>query len=258
MDMPEDKRVEISIGSWLSLGSAHVAEIMVRAGFEWLVIDMEHSAANTMSSVDRLIQVIDLAGCRALARVPENDPTVIKQVMDAGAHGVVIPMVNNAAEARAAVQAVRYPPLGSRGVGLWRAQGYGRSFDDYQSWLEQESWVIVQIEHIRAVENLAEILAVDGVDGFIIGPYDLSASLGVPGDFDRPSMIAALTQVETVAKSTEKWAGYHVVHPDLDLFRDVLRRGYNLIAFGVDFTFLTHAIDGAMTDITSFRPGGGR
>ena len=233
----------VSVGSWLSLGSPYVAEIMAKSGFEWLVIDMEHSAANALPQVQRLIQVIDLAGCKPLPRVPANDPTVIKQVMDAGAHGVIVPMVNTREEAEAAVAAVQYPPGGTRGVGLWRAQGYGRAFEEYRVWLERESLVIVQIEHIRAVENLADILAVDGVNGFIIGPYDLSASLGVPGDFEQPQMQEAVLQVETIARQTKKLAGFHIVRPDLDQLRDKIHRGYNFIAYGVDFTFLTHAID---------------
>jgi len=216
---------------------------MVNAGFDWLVIDMEHSAANSLGQVQRLIQVIDLAGCMPFVRTPANDPIVIKQVMDAGACGVIVPRVNSPSEAEAAVGAVRYPPYGERGVGLWRAQGYGRTFDDYREWLEHGSKVIVQIEHIHAVKNLAAILDVDGVDGFIIGPYDLSASLGVPGDLEQPVVTEALREVEAVASSTEKWVGYHIVHPDRERFLEMIRRGYNFIAYGVDFTFLTHVID---------------
>jgi 2-keto-3-deoxy-L-rhamnonate aldolase RhmA len=240
------KSKQVTVGSWLSLGSPYVAEIMVRAGFEWLVIDMEHSAANGLFQVQSLIQVIDLAGCKPFVRIPAHDPTVIKQVMDAGAHGVIVPMVNTRAEAEAVVESVRYPPTGKRGVGLWRAQGYGRTFEAYRQWLEESSVVVVQIEHHQAVKNLEQILRVDGVDGFIIGPYDLSASLGVPGDFDHPMVAEALKEVETVARETEKWAGYHIVYPDQDQFKDKIRRGYNFIAYGVDFTYLTHFIDQEM------------
>lgn len=243
------KSAPVSVGSWLSMGSVYVAEIMVKAGFDWLVMDMEHSAANSLGEVQRLIQVIDLAGCKPYVRIPVCEPTVIKQVMDAGAHGVIVPMINSPSEAEAAVGAVRYPPHGSRGVGLWRAQGYGRTFDDYREWLEHDSKVIVQIEHIQAVKNLAAILDVDGVDGFIIGPYDLSASLGTPGDFDQPAVKDALREVEAIAKQTEKWAGYHIVHPNRSQFLDIIGKGYNFIAYGVDFTFLTHAIDEEMSFI---------
>lgn len=237
------EKKSISIGSWISMGSPYVAEIMAQAGFDWLVIDMEHSAANDLATTGRLIQVIDLAGCKPLARIASNDPVLIKQVMDAGAHGVIVPQVNTPAQAEAAVAALQYPPQGVRGVGLWRAQGYGRGFEAYRAWLEEGRLLIVQIEHIQAVENLNAILAVEGVDGFIIGPYDLSASLGFPGDFEHARVKQALAIVERVAQETEKMAGYHIVHPDMALFKTIRQRGYNFIAYGVDFTFLTDVID---------------
>ena len=242
--MPEaEKSKEITLGSWLSLGSPYVTEIMLKAGFDWLVIDMEHSAANTLSRAQQLIQIIDLGGCIPLVRIPINDSTIIKQVMDAGAHGVIVPMVNTRKDAEEAVAAVRYPPRGKRGVGLWRAQGYGRTFEEYRSWLEQHCTVIVQIEHIHGVRNLKDILDVDGVDGFIIGPYDLSASLGVPGELQKPVVVEALQEVEAVATTSEKWAGFHIVHPDHDQLKRTIERGYDFIAYGVDFTFLTHIVD---------------
>jgi 2-keto-3-deoxy-L-rhamnonate aldolase RhmA len=256
-----EKSNDITVGSWLSLGSPYVTEIMVKAGFDWLVIDMEHSAANSLSQVQQLVQIIDLGGCIPLVRLPANDPTIIKQVMDAGAHGVIVPMVNTQNEAEEAVEAVRYPPKGTRGVGLWRAQGYGRTFEEYKVWLEQESIVIVQIEHIYGVRKLEEILNVRGVDGFIVGPYDLSASLGVPGDFMHPVVADALQEVENIAKESDKWSGYHIVHPDQNELMEKIERGYDFIAYGVDFTFLTHAIDNEVRILTqaigSSRWGGG-
>jgi 2-keto-3-deoxy-L-rhamnonate aldolase RhmA len=233
----------VSIGSWLSLGSPYVAEIMAKSGFEWLAIDMEHSAANSIETAQRLIQVITLAGCGALVRVPSLDPSTIKLVMDAGANGVIVPMVNTPRQAEQAVRAVRYPPDGERGVGLWRAQGYGRSFTDYIEWSKTEALVIVQIEHIEGVKNLREILAVQGVDGFIVGPYDLSASLGKPGDFEDSGVQQALETIESGARGMEIWRGYHIVYPDRTQLEEKVSRGYNFIAYGVDFTYLTTSID---------------
>lgn len=242
--MPEARKSkEITIGSWLSLGSPYVTEIMLKAGFDWLVIDMEHSAANSLSQVQQLIQIIDLGGCIPLVRLPTNDSTIIKQVMDAGAHGIIVPMVNSRSDAEDAAAAVRYPPRGRRGVGLWRAQGYGRTFEEYRNWLEQYCTVIVQIEHIHGVRNLKDILKVEGIDGFIIGPYDLSASLGVPGDFQKPVVVDALQEVEAVAVASDKWAGFHIVHPNHEQLKQTIERGYDFIAYGVDFTFLTHVVD---------------
>ena len=240
---------QLSLGSWVSLGSQYAAEIMATAGFEWLVIDMEHSAANGLAKVQELIQVIDLTGCVPLVRIPENEPTIIKQVMDAGAHGVVVPMVNTAEEAQAAVHAMYYPPQGKRGVGLWRAQGYGRTFHQYREWLQENAIVIVQIEHIAAIENLKQILEVEKVNGFIVGPYDLSASLGVPGDLNHPLMESALLRILSVAEASGKWAGCHIVHPDKQALAKAIKSGYNLIAYGTDYTFLAQHVDGELAHV---------
>ena len=231
-----------TIGSWLSLGSPEVAEIMARCGFDWLVVDMEHSAT-TPYQAQQLIRTVELNGCVPLVRVAENNPTYIKQAMDAGAHGVIVPMVNTPDAAIAAVNAVKYSPVGTRGTGLWRAQGYGMSFDEYVEWLHRESVVIVQIEHIEAVRTLEEILAVDGVDGFIVGPYDLSASLGVPGEFFHPDVIAALNSIDmSIQRGVGAAAGFHIVHPDKDLLFEKLDAGYTFLAYSVDMIYLWTAI----------------
>ena len=178
------KEGKVTIGSWITIGHPIVAEIMAQAGFDWLTIDMEHSAI-TIEKTQELIQIIQLSGVAPLVRVSENNPTIIKRVLDAGAYGVIVPMVNSAKDAEKAVKAVKYPPVGSRGVGLARAQGYGFDFDEYAATINEESVVIVQMEHIDAVNNLDSIVSVEGIDGCIIGPYDLSGSLGVPGEIGR-------------------------------------------------------------------------
>ncbi|MDD5454079.1 MAG: aldolase/citrate lyase family protein, partial [Candidatus Ratteibacteria bacterium] len=182
---------EVSIGSWITMGNSIVTEVMAQAGFEWLTIDMEHSAID-MSQAQELIRIIELSNVVPLVRISNNNPDVIKHVMDAGAHGVIVPMVNSKREAEEAVKSVKYPTFGIRSVGLSRAQKYGFDFNGYREWLEKESIVIVQIEHIEAINNLEAILCTSGVDGSIIGPYDLSGSLGCPGEFDRPEVKAEL------------------------------------------------------------------
>lgn len=231
------RRRELTIGSWITLGHPAVAEIMAKAGFDWLTIDMEHSAI-TLHHAQELIRVIDLCGVVPLVRVGENDPTLIRRVMDAGAHGVMVPMVNSRGDAERAVSAVKYPPMGTRGVGLARAQGYGLDFEPYRRWSQAESMVIVQIEHIRAVENLEEILSVPGVDGFIVGQYDLSGSLGVPGRFTDKRFLQALKRIRGVAKRSPVPSGYHVVPPRPELVTEKIRDGYSFIAYSDDFLFL--------------------
>ncbi|WP_135609982.1 HpcH/HpaI aldolase/citrate lyase family protein [Methanococcoides sp. AM1] len=231
------KNKELTIGSWITLGHPSIAEIMVRAGYDWLTVDMEHSAI-TLHQAQQLIQIIELAGCVPLVRVGKNDPNLIKRVMDAGAHGVIVPMVNCREDAEQAVSSVKYPPKGIRGVGLARAQGYGESFEEYKEWNDEESIVIVQVEHIKAVENLEEILSVDGVDGFIIGPYDLSGSLGVPGQFDHPDVVEALEKVKEISNRLDALSGYHVIPPTVDDFKEKVDEGYRFIAHSLDILFL--------------------
>ena len=231
---------KLTIGSWLTIGSPIVAEIMVRSGFDWLVVDMEHSAI-TISEAQDLIRVIDLSNVPPLVRVSHNHPNIIKRVMDTGAHGIIVPMVNSKAEAEQAVGSVKYPPRGFRGVGLARAQKYGDDFEGYRQWNEDESIVIIQVEHIKAVENLEEILTVPGVDGFIIGPYDLSGSLGVPGQFEHPEVVKALEQVKKVAAETGALAGFHLISPDLVALKNKEKEGYRFIAFSLDIRCLAQS-----------------
>ncbi len=231
------KNNELTIGSWITLGNTNIPEIMAQSGFEWLTIDMEHSVI-TLDIVQQQIQVIEGRGIVPLVRVGENDPNLIKRVMDAGAYGVIVPMVNTRDLAEAAVKAVKYPPVGTRGVGLARAQGYGFDFEDYAASVNEESVVIVQVEHIEAVRNLESIISVDGVDGCIIGPYDLSGSLGVPGNFTHPDVLAALKKVEQVCKKTDFPLGIHVIQPDYRLVIEQVKKGYTFIAFSLDSLFL--------------------
>ncbi len=227
----------LTIGSWITLGHTSIAEIMANAGFDWLTVDMEHSAI-TLHQAQQLIQVIELAGCVPLVRVGVNDANLIKRVMDAGSHGVIVPMVNSKQDAEQAVGSVKYPPQGFRGVGLARAHSYGTNFEGYLKWNETESVVIVQVEHIKAVENLEAILSVDGVDAFIVGPYDISASLGVPGQFDHPDVVAALNEIQKISKQLNAVAGYHIVPPDPAQVVEKARQGYLFMAYSVDFLFL--------------------
>lgn len=239
---------KLTIGSWITMGHHSIPEIMAQAGFEWLTVDMEHSAID-FDEAQKLIQVIDLCGTAPLVRVGENDPVLIKRVMDAGSYGVIVPMVNSRDDALKAVAAVKYPPAGTRGVGLARAQGYGYSFEEYRKWVDEESIVIVQIEHIKAVDNLEDILSVEGIDAFIVGPYDLSGSLGIPGKFEDDRFVQALSEIGRVSKQYRVCRGYHVVEPDPSQVHARIQEGYNLIAYGVDFLFLGNGCRSGLAEI---------
>jgi 2-dehydro-3-deoxyglucarate aldolase len=229
-----------SFGSWLQSGNSAVAEVMAKAGFEWLAIDLEHSSTD-LETTFTLIQVIDLAGCAPLVRLSANDPVQAKRVMDAGAWGVIVPSVQSADEARQAVDAVKYPPDGTRGVGLGRAHGYGPGFLAYLAACREGSVVVPMIEQQTGVEHVEEILRVPGVDGVFVGPYDLSASYGVAGNLSHPLVHEAMQRIVAAARAAGKAAGIHVVHPPVTQVADRLSEGFRLIAYGGDMLFLTPA-----------------
>ena len=244
---------ELTIGSWITLGHTAIAEIMSRAGFDWLVIDMEHSAI-TLDKAQSLVQTIELAGCIPLVRVGENNANLIKRVMDTGAHGVVVPQVNSEDDAVRAVHAVKYPPVGKRGVGLARAQGYGLRFEDYKKWVNKHSVVVVQIENVRAVDNLESILESDGVDAFIIGPYDLSASLGVPGEFEHPKFRENMQRIFEISTRFSIPAGFHVIPPDAGVLLEKIEQGCRFLGFSLDTLFLGETCKGCLEEIRSKHP----
>ena len=239
---------ELLIGSWLTFPDCGVAEIMAKAGFDWLTVDMEHSAID-LGQAQELIRVISLCEIAALVRLPANDAALAKRVMDAGASGVIVPMVNSADEARAAVAAVKYAPAGRRSVGLARAQGYGTQFEDYVGTANERSLVIVQIEHIEAVRNLEAILGVSGVDALMVGPYDLTGSMGIPGQFDRPEVAEALARILAVSRALNVPAGMHVVQPSHEEVLERAAQGFRLIAYSVDFLLLGQACRSGVADI---------
>jgi len=228
---------KVSIGSWISLGNTAIAEIFAKAGFDWLVIDLEHSVIS-IEVAGELIRTIDLCGISPLVRLTSNNKDQIKRVMDAGAHGIVVPMVNSEEDAINAVAATKYYPNGNRGVGLARAQGYGANFADYLEWQQNGPLVIVQIEHIDALSQLEQIFSVPGVDAYIIGPYDLSSSLGIPGDFNHPDFITAMKFIETTGQRLDKPGGLHIVEPDVEKLKESISLGYRFIAYSVDIRML--------------------
>jgi 2-dehydro-3-deoxyglucarate aldolase len=231
------KANELSLGSWITLGHPAIAEIFANAGFDWLVVDLEHSTLS-MDQAGELIRTIDLAGSVPLVRLTSNDANQIKQVMDAGAYGIVVPMVNSESDAEHAVAASRYAPQGHRGVGLARAQRYGPGFKDYLQWQQDGPVVIVQIEHQAALDHLEAIFSTPGVDGFIIGPYDLSCSMGIPAEFDQPEFLAAMEQILTTGMRLGCTPGLHIVEPDQEQLRQVISEGYRFIAYSVDIRML--------------------
>lgn len=228
---------ELTIGSWICFDNSMVAEVLAGAGFEWLVIDQEHTAIDVACAKMQMIAIQSL-GAEVLVRVPALDEGAIKRALDSGAQGIIVPMVKTAADATTAVSWSYYPPRGTRGVGLHRAQGYGPGFASYIERMNEGLVVIAQIEHADAVANIEAILDVEGIDAIIIGPYDLSASMGFPGEFQRPQMLEALERVRNACHRKKKPYGYHSVSSDPAEAMARIREGATFVAYGVDFLFM--------------------
>lgn len=224
------------IGMWLSTGSPLLAEISAGSGIDWLLIDMEHGP-NTLTTVQQQLQVIAAYPVTTVVRVPVNDPVIIKQVLDAGAQNLLVPMVGSADEARAAVAALRYPPEGVRGVGsaLARSARWGR-VQNYVQDASQTVSLIVQIEAADAVQQAAEIAGVDGVDGVLVGPADLCASMGLPGQQGHPDVVAAVHRVFEAAHAAGKKVGVNAFDPAAaDAY---LEAGADFLSASADVTIL--------------------
>lgn len=245
------RKKNLTIGSWVTIGHQAIVDILAEAGFEWLTIDLEHTAID-YDEMQVLIGFIQARNMAALVRVSKNEEVVIKRVLDAGADGIIVPMVNFGEDVRNIIEYTKYPPVGKRGVGLNRAQRYGFGFGEYMEWLADHIVIIAQIEHIDAVNNLEDILSSDELDGILVGPYDLSGSLGIPGQFNEKAMKDALAKIETMCRQKNISIGYHIIDPDANIIIEKQKAGYNFIVFSTDFLFMGNKARDEMNFFQSF------
>lgn len=228
---------QISIGSWCQIGHPANAEILAKAGYDWMAADCEHGEF-TETELGNFCRAVRQEGCIPLVRVRENGTLPIRRALDLGAAGVFVPLVNSAEEAERAVQAAKYPPVGVRGFAYHRGNAWGVDFDEYAKTANENTVVIVMVESKQAVEDIDQILAVDGVDGVFIGPYDMCGSYGIPGDVGNPIIIDACQTVADACKRHGKAAGQHIVTPTAENVEKALDQGYSLLALGMDTVFL--------------------
>ncbi len=224
------------VGSWMQIPDSNIAEIMGRAGYQWVAIDMEHGPVS-VSQLPDIFRALELGDTLPLARVASPLPINCRQALDQGAAGVVIPMISSASQLESIISECHWPPRGRRGVGFQRANVFGKFFDTYLE-ESQEALVIAQIEHVDAVNNLESIVAVNGLDAIMVGPYDLSASLGITGDFENKKYLETLSRILAVCAKHKMPCGMHVVQPDTKMLEQRIREGYTFIAYGVDTVFL--------------------
>ena len=229
------------IGLWLGLTSSYSAELLAGAGFDWLLIDAEH-APNNVQTVLTQLQAIAPYASQPVVRPSWNDPVQIKQLLDIGAQTLLVPMVQNADEARLAVRATRYPPAGIRGVGsaLARASRWNRT-PDYLQRANDAMCVLVQIETREALKNLPHILDVEGVDGVFIGPADLSADMGFAGNPQHPEVQAAIEKAISQIRAAGKAPG--ILMANEPLAKHYLELGALFVAVGVDTTLLARSAE---------------
>jgi len=234
-------RGEPSIGSWMQIPNASLAEIMGAAGYDWVAVDLEHGSISQESLPD-IFRALELGGTLPLARVANGFPKECKQALDAGAAGIIVPMIETREQALAAHASCCWPPLGKRGVGYSRANLFGKNFNSYAKDESQKPLFVVMIEHINGVENLADILSIKGIDAVLIGPYDLSASMGMTGQFNSKEFKKA---IQLVLQTTSKYkvpCGFHQVSPNTKELDSLVRLGYTFIAYGIDAVFLNTII----------------
>jgi len=242
------KNNQLTLGSWIMMNDPMSVEVMALAGFEWLVVDIEHTSID-LHNAENLIRTIQSKNIKALVRVSKNEEVIIKKVLDMGADGIIVPMVNSKEDAIQAVNYAKYPPQGKRGVGLYRASGYGTKFEEYKKWVNEELVIIAQIEHIDAVNNIDEILKVEGIDGSIIGPYDLSGSMGYPGEFEREDVKDAVQKVLDKCKEYSIPSGFHVVDTNPEKLQAKIDQGCTFLAYGIDYFFMRDAAVSGMENL---------
>ncbi|MCL4488856.1 MAG: HpcH/HpaI aldolase/citrate lyase family protein [Chloroflexi bacterium] len=241
---------EVTFGSWLSLGSSLTAEIFGRAGFDWLVIDMEHGTGDFRELVHQL-QALEATPAVPLVRVAFNEPWLIKRTLDLGPSGLLIPVVESAEQARQAVRAMRYPPEGIRGViTSSRSTSFGSEFAQYRASANELLLTVIQIELKQAVEEVDAIAAIPEVDVLFVGPVDLTTSLGVPGQLDSDIAQAALQRIEHAARAHGKALG--ILMPNYESVVPYKERGYQFVGVGSDVALLNQS---ARTVVQALKEG---
>ncbi|WP_273212474.1 HpcH/HpaI aldolase family protein [Runella zeae] len=234
---------EILYGLTLTLGSPKIAEIIAHLGFDWIWIEAEHT---TMSLEDILsqLQAVNGTTTTTIVRVDNNNATTIKRVLDTGPDGIIVPSVNTPDEARQAIKALKYPPLGERGIGLGRAQAYGQTLGEYIKTANDKLVTLFMIEHITAVQNIEEILAVEGLDGVIVGSLDLAGSMNLQNDLGNPLLEIEVQKVLAACLKAGVACGIFVGNAQQAKFR--IDQGFRIVTLGADVFLLATAAKSAL------------
>ncbi len=231
-------------GTLVSLPSAEICELLAEVGFDWLFIDAEHGAFNPQQA-QGMLQAAAPVPC--VIRVPVGEAVWIKKALDIGAAGVIVPQVHTAEQAAEIIRNCKYSPQGDRGIGIGRAHKYGIDFERYLQHANEETAVILQAESEQAIENIDDIVGLDGLDAILIGPYDLSASLGKPGEIDHPVVQDAINRVIDSCVSANVRMGFFGVTADAVL--PYKQKGFTLLTTGVDAAFILKSANECLQSI---------
>lgn len=237
-----------SIGSWMQIPNSSIAEIMGRAGFEWVVTDLEHGTFS-LDGLPDIFRALALGGTLPLVRTADKSKALFQSLLDAGAGGIVFANVDNAAEFESLVNSCLLPPDGNRGVGFSRANLFGHDFETYLN-AKTRPLIIAMIESQSGVEALEEIINVKGLDAIFIGPYDLSSSLKNIGDFNSEEFLKCIESIKDVCRSKSIPVGLHVVKPDPQKLRESIDDGFRFVAYSIDAVFLNSSLDQSFRTIS--------
>ncbi len=229
---------QTTVGTWAQIPSPEVAHLLAHLGYDWVVADLEH-AAFTRSNLPNFFRAVKLGGAVPIARIADNTRENIKAALDSGAEGLIFPMIENRTMLNEAISLSLYPDHnGTRGVGYCAANVYGYQFDEYTQSIAPHILFVAQIEHKNALEHLDDILSHPNLDALIVGPYDLSASFGVMGQINHPTVQKALQLIQEKANEHSIPMGLHIVKPDSEALQNKINEGYVFIAYGIDTVFL--------------------
>jgi 2-keto-3-deoxy-L-rhamnonate aldolase RhmA len=241
---------------WISYAHPSITETFARAGFDFIAIDMEHSTIS-LEQAQRIIAASQSEGIPCLPRPVSHSNDYFKPLLDSGADGLLVQMVNTPQEIEAIIRLLKYPPVGRRTYGVNRAQGYGFDFDAYIKQWNETSVFIIQVESIEAVENIEELLAFDEIDGVMVGPYDISGSLGVPGQISHPLVIEASRKVIAACERVGKSCGTQVSDASAESVQQLFDLGYTFAILGSDLFVLwkwAEQMQGLMTSMRAPLP----
>ena len=225
-----------SIGSWMQISNSNVAEIFGDLGYDWVAIDLEHSQFE-LEKIPDIFRSLELGNTLPIVRLPNIDEEKARSFLEIGCGGLIIPMIENKDQLQRIISACNFIPKGNRGVGFNRSNLYGKNLDQYIKF-SSRPLIVAQIETFTAFENIEEILSVKGLDAIFIGPYDLSSSMNITGQFDSQRFKKVINEIISKCKKYKVASGIHIVNPDLKLLKKNINLGFSFLAYSIDTVIL--------------------